>query len=169
MNHWLRRLSLFLVVLAALTLACSEEVILGPAGTDLAQPTPEIAGERAQVVRVIDGDTIVVALDGCEYPVRYVGIDTPERGEPFSQAATDANEQLVGGAAVILVRDISDSDRYDRLLRYVFLPDGTFVNGELVRLGLAQAKMYRPDVAFNDLLESLESEAREAGNGMWGR
>lgn len=168
MKHWLKRLSLVFALLALLGLACSEAVVLGPAGTDLAEPTPEIAGERAEVVRVIDGDTIVVALDGFEYHVRYVGIDTPERGEPFYQAATDANEQLVGGGTVILVRDISDTDRYDRLLRYIYLPDGTFVNGELVRMGLAQAKMYRPDVAFNDLLESLESEARAAGNGMWG-
>lgn len=160
---------LFLVMAAILmtALACSDQVVVGPAATMAPAPTVEILGDEAVVTRVIDGDSVEVALAGAEYRLRYVGIDTPERGQPFYQEAADANERLVGGQRVILVTDISDTDRFGRLLRYVYLPDGTFVNGELVRLGLAQAKMYRPDVAFHEMLAGLESEARAARRGMW--
>jgi len=81
--------------------------------------------------------------------------------------ASAANKALVEGKAVYLEKDVSDTDRYGRLLRYVFLADGTFVNGELVRQGYAQAITYPPDVKYQKLLRALEQEARSRGKGLW--
>ncbi len=125
-------------------------------------------GTQAQVVRVIDGDTIEVMIEGQSYRVRYIGMDTPERGDPFFQEATDANARLVANQTVTLVKDVSETDRYGRLLRYVYLADGTFVNAELVRQGYALVATYPPDVAHQELFVALQQEAREAEVGLWG-
>jgi micrococcal nuclease len=124
--------------------------------------------ETVRVTRVIDGDTIVIS--GGER-VRYIGIDTPELGEepePLAEEATTANREMVDGKTVRLERDVSETDRFGRLLRYVWI-DGTMVNAELVRMGLAEAKEYPPDTRYQPLLEAAELEARLAGRGMWGR
>ncbi len=126
------------------------------------------ASEQALVVRVIDGDTIEVEIAGQNYRVRYIGMDTPERGDLFFQEATDANALLVAGQTVTMVKDVSETDRYGRLLRYVYLADGTFVNAELVRQGYAQVATYPPDVAHQELFVTLQQEAREAAVGLWG-
>jgi endonuclease YncB( thermonuclease family) len=124
-------------------------------------------GEEALVSRIIDGDTIDVLMNGQTYRVRYIGMDTPERGMPFFSEATEANRRLVEGQTVILVKDVSETDRYGRLLRYVYLTSGVFVNAELVRLGFAQIATYPPDVAHQEELLTLQQEAREAGRGLW--
>jgi len=126
------------------------------------------AGEQALVVRVIDGDTIEVEIAGQNYRVRYIGMDTPERGDLFYQKATDANARLVAGQTVTMVKDVSETDRYGRLLRYIYLANGTFVNAELVRQGYAQVATYPPDVAHQELFVTLQQEAREAAMGLWG-
>jgi len=122
---------------------------------------------------VIDGDTIEVAIDGQKFRLRYIGIDAPEtvkentRVEWMGPEASAANAALVKGKQVYLEKDVSETDRYGRLLRYVFLADGTFVNGELVRQGYAQAITYPPDVKYQKLLRALEREARDAARGLW--
>jgi len=124
--------------------------------------------EKATVTQVIDGDTIIIDTG---HTVRYIGIDTPEVHpvpEAYGSEARLANQELVEGKEVTLERDVSETDRYGRLLRYVYV-DETFVNGELVRLGLAEAKAYPPDTRYQDILEQLESEARQAGQGMWAK
>ena len=137
-----------------------------PAATPVTQPAvPD--GDLAAVTRIIDGDTIEVTLDGVSYRVRYIGMDTPERGDFFFSEATEANRQLVEGALVILVKDVSETDRYGRLLRYVYLADGTFVNAELVRQGYAVGATFPPDVRHQALFLALEREARAAGRGLW--
>lgn len=123
------------------------------------------AGDRATVTEIVDGDTIGVALNGMTYRVRYIGMDTPERGDYFFSEATEANRTLVEGQEVILVKDVSETDRYGRLLRYVYLEDGTFVNAELVRPGYAVIATFPPDVRHQELFLELEREAREA---CWG-
>ena len=115
------------------------------------------------VQRVIDGDTVVLANGE---RVRYIGMDTPERGEPFFDEATDFNRRLVEGKRVGLVKDQSEVDRFGRLLRYVFAGD-ILVNAELVREGLAEAKRYEPDVKFTDCFDALMQEARDGQRGMW--
>ncbi len=130
-----------------------------------APPTPTApVGEEARVLRVIDGDTVVVAIEGRNRRVRYVGINTPERDEPCSDAATAANRRLVGGRRVTLVRDTEDVDRYGRLLRYIYVGD-TFVNEVLVRDGFAENFVWEPNTRFADHFRALEAEARAAGRG----
>ena len=124
--------------------------------------------ETAKVTRVIDGDTIVIQGD---YRVRYIGIDTPEihpTVEDYGIEAWEVNRELVEGKEIRLEMDVSETDKYGRLLRYVYVDD-TFVNAELVRLGLAEARAYPPDTRYQDELETLESEARQAGRGMWAK
>lgn len=138
-----------------------------------ATATPEsgavpAGGTRAQVVNIVDGDTIDVVIEDEQYRVRYIGMDTPERGKTFYDEATEANATLVAGREVILVKDVSETDRYGRLLRYVYLPNGTFVNASLVRNGYAQATTFPPDVAHADEFAALEQQAREEGTGLWG-
>lgn len=127
----------------------------------------EVTGDLATVTRIIDGDTIEVEINGETYRVRYIGMDTPEEGDDFYDQATEANSQLVEGQTVLLVKDVSETDRFGRLLRYVYLQDGTFVNAELVKQGFALAATFPPDVAFQDLFVALQQEARDEGNGLW--
>lgn len=120
------------------------------------------------VTEVIDGDTIILA--GGER-VRYIGIDTPEmrpQPEPFAKQATEANRALVEGKSVRLERDVSETDRYDRLLRYVWV-DGKMVNTELLKMGLATAKAYPPDTRYQAYFAVVEAEAKAAGRGMWAK
>ena len=123
--------------------------------------------EIALVISITDGDTIWVDILGEESRVRYIGIDTPEIGfddrpaEPFAEEATTANAALVEDELVVLETDVSETDDFGRLLRYVWLaPDddtadsgaGTWrlVNLELVRAGLAEARDYPPDTKYSD-------------------
>jgi micrococcal nuclease len=128
----------------------------------------------AQVVSITDGDTIRVQFGGREYPVRYIGMDTPETHfgvEPLGPEAADANARLVAGRQVVLEKDVSETDKYGRLLRYVWLRDDSgwlLVNLELVRLGFAQVATYPPDVKYTDsLLLPAQRAARAAGIGLW--
>lgn len=138
---------------------------------------PTGATQQARVVRVVDGDTIRVEIDGQEFPLRYIGIDTPETVHPskpvewMGKEASDANRGLVEGQMVVLEKDVSETDRYGRLLRYVWLTDGAgwlLVNHELVRLGFAQASTYPPDVKYTDLFLDAQRAARDGGLGLWG-
>jgi micrococcal nuclease len=86
------------------------------------------------VVYVVDGDTIDVQLGDFIQRVRYIGMNTPERGEPCAREATAANMALVDGQTVTMARDVSETDRYGRPLRYVYAK-GVFVNAALVADG----------------------------------
>ncbi|HEX6117604.1 MAG TPA: thermonuclease family protein [Solirubrobacterales bacterium] len=128
---------------------------------------------EAEVLRVIDGDTIEVDLGGDEEDVRYIGIDTPESaipGEPvecFGKEASAANERLVDGETVRLVFDAERRDRYGRLLAYVYAGD-TFVNASLVEDGFATTLEIEPNTARAGQLGRLETAAGRAGAGLWG-
>ena len=141
------------------------------------QLEPRATLEAAEVIRVVDGDTIVVSLEGEEPTVRYIGIDAPESVAPgtpdecLGEQAAGANADLVGDGIIYLERDVSETDRFDRLLRYAWVRRGDgwlMVNAELVRLGFADAHDYPPDVRHSELLEQMEREARERASGMWG-
>lgn len=128
-----------------------------------------------EVIYVNDGDTITVRANNQEDKVRFIGIDTPEKDHPsrpiqcYSYAATDYLTELIGDNDVKLVADPTNSnrDRYDRLLRYVYLPDGTLLNAKLIEEGYAFAYTSFPVTKMNEFLE-LETQAREAGRGLWG-
>jgi micrococcal nuclease len=146
-----------------------------PAATPSAPalPTPGPTAVFARVVRVVDGDTIEVDIQGKFYTVRYIGIDTPKTVHPnrpvecFGKEASRRNRQLVEGKVVTLEKDVSETDRYGRLLRYVWV-DGQMVNAVLVTEGYARTYTYPPDVKYAHLFLQLEREAREASRGLWG-
>ena len=135
-----------------------------------------ISGERMLVTEVVDGDTIQINGD---QTVRFIGIDTPETKDPrrpvgcFGKEASNKTKELLFGKEVILQKDVSETDKYQRILRYVFLPleDGTilFVNDYLVREGFATVYTYPPDVKYEERLRKAEKEAKENKRGLWGR
>jgi micrococcal nuclease len=138
----------------------------GDAGT-----APE---QAARVVEVIDGDTVALATGRL---VRYIGMDAPEvrrrehghwvyDPEPFGVAALEENRRLVEGRPVRLRFDVERTDRFGRLLAYVFLGD-VLVNEALVREGLARAHRYGRNAAMAVRLEAAERDARAARRGMW--
>lgn len=164
-----RRLSP-LLVLAVVAVLLAQRAGLGSGGA------PPAGGDArtARVVRVVDGDTIVVALGGRQERVRYIGVDTPETVKPqtpvqcFGKAASAANRRLVAGRRVRLVADVEARDRYGRLLAYVYRePDGLFVNAELVRRGFATVATFPPNVRHAARLRALAAQARRAGRGLW--
>ena len=109
--------------------------------------------QRAQIVHIVDGDTITVLVDGAIERVRYIGVNAPEYGEDGGPLAATLNTYLVGGY-VNLVKDKSDRDEYGRLLRYVYNMDGNHIGCELVKLGVAEVTLYPPDTKkARELLE----------------
>jgi micrococcal nuclease len=154
-----RRAALLLVVILALS-ACQ---LLAPP----APPTPSAAaGEQGLVTHIVDGDTIDVLIDGQEFRVRYIGVNTPERDEPCYADATDANAALVRGQSVTLVKDVRETDVYDRLLRYIYVGD-VFVNAALVEAGYAESVHYPPDTAHAAEFDQLAAQARADQRGCW--
>lgn len=138
-------------------------------GTPTTSPTTTSStrGDEAKVIRIVDGDTIEVLLRGNSETVRYVGIDTPERGQPGYRAAREANRALVGGQTVYLQKDKSDRDAFGRLLRYIYLEDGTLVNAKMIVDGMAQPVEYKPDTARANEFRQLALEAAKAKRGFW--
>jgi len=122
---------------------------------------------------VVDGDTIHVEVGGKDYRLRYIGIDTPETVDPrrpvgcFGKEASEQNRRLVEGRIVGLEKDVSETDSFDRLLRYVWVED-VMVTSALVEQGYAFAATYPPNVRYSTLFASLQAEARNGGRGLWG-
>lgn len=174
------------VAVLLLAAACSDETATTstPSAETSRSPSSSPAAARASstlppgltsamVTRVVDGDTIEVEIGGREFTLRYIGINTPETVDPrrpvecFGQESSDFNKQLVLGKSVGLEKDVSETDAFGRLLRYVWL-NGEMVNATLVREGYAQASAYPPDVRYQDVFSSLQTEAAGAGRGLWG-
>jgi micrococcal nuclease len=132
------------------------------------------AGERAtaEVLRVVDGDTIEVLLEGEEEDVRYIGVDTPESvapGEPvecFGEEASDFNAGLVEGEEVVLVFDAELRDQYGRLLAYVYVGE-MLVNAELLAQGFARTLEIEPNTSKAPRFERVEQRAGAVGRGLW--
>jgi micrococcal nuclease len=142
---------------------------------------------EARVVRVVDGDTVVVLRAGREERVRLIGVDTPEL-HPSPKLDRDAERsgrdraaiQAMGTRAaqftqaellarlVRIERDVQARDRYGRTLAYLWLDDGRLFNAELVRAGYARVLTIPPNVKYAARLLALEREARRAGRGLWG-
>ncbi|WP_346773966.1 thermonuclease family protein [Brevibacillus sp. SYP-B805] len=142
--------------------------LLAGCGQAPAQPN----GERETTVkRVIDGDTFET-IEGER--VRMIGIDTPESVkpnspvEPYGKEASRYTKALIEGKTVRLEFDVEPKDKYGRLLAYVYLPDGTFVNEKIMRDGYAQVMTIPPNVKYADRLLQAERAARKEGKGLWG-
>jgi micrococcal nuclease len=134
------------------------------------------AGEQpVPVVRVVDGDTIIVRLAGKNERVRLIGIDTPESVKPNTpvqcfapEASARTKALLPAGSSVRLVRDVDLRDRYGRLLAYVYrASDNLFVNLALAVDGYASAYTYPPNVAHAGEFVAAAGQARDAGRGLW--
>jgi micrococcal nuclease len=161
-----RRLLLALVAVALVAALYAR----GPGG-DRGTPT----SLEGRVSRVVDGDTIHVALARGDEDVRYIGIDTPETHHPgmgiqcYGAAATTFNAHLIAGQRVRLVPGVEQRDRYGRLLAYVYrMRDGLLVNAELARDGYARAMAIAPNTRLAARFGSLIEQARRAGRGLWG-
>lgn len=179
-------LSLFLlclfVVFAGLSLTRTQLEEVAPQSSSLEKKsTPRTAPmqkqtsvlgtgeELATVIKVVDGDTIRLG-DG--RTVRYIGIDTPETVDLrkpvqcFGNEAALKNKELVEGKQVRLEKDVSETDRHGRLLRYIYV-DNLFINDHLVRQGYAYASSYPPDVKYQVQFVNAQKEARENNRGLW--
>jgi len=119
---------------------------------------------EARVVRITDGDTIVVEIDGKEYKLRYIGIDSPEGYLGIESA--EYNRKLIEGKTVTLIKDVSETDSFDRLLRYVIVGD-VFINYEMVNKGYAKSGSWPPDTACDDTFRQAQTNAQTSKLGMW--
>ncbi|UCC61820.1 MAG: thermonuclease family protein [Anaerolineae bacterium] len=148
-----------MLAVALLTLA------LALVGCDLFQAGGETgeSEERVRVSQVVDGDTVELA-NGRK--VRYLGVNTPERGQPFYEEAKQFNAELVADKTVRLELDVDTIDQYGRTLAHVFVGD-RHVNLELVRQGYANVYTVPPNVKYSEELLAAEREAREEGRGLW--
>ena len=118
--------------------------------------------DYGRVTKVIDGDNIEVEIEGINYRVRYIGMDTPEDEYEVSRY----NSDQVLGKEVVMVKDVSETDQNDRLLRYVLVGE-SFVNYELVSAGFANAVAYPPNVACEQTFREAEQEAIDECRGFW--
>ncbi|MDP3724697.1 MAG: thermonuclease family protein [bacterium] len=115
------------------------------------------------VRRVIDGDTVELEGGG---RVRLIGIDTPEVGDCYATEATLYLRSLIEGKSVALEKDVSETDRYHRLLRYIWIDD-VFVNEQLVQGGFAHSSTFPPDVKYQQRFIEAERQSRGAKEGLW--
>jgi len=155
-------------------------VLLGFGYLNNKQPAPtEVLGTTSpgfyKVSEIADGDTITVHMDGKEERVRMIGVDTPETKDPrkpvqcFGQAASAFTKQLIGSQPVRLEADPlgSNRDRYDRLLRYVYLPDSRLVEAEIIKEGYGFAYTSFP-FTKSDEFTAYQRDARQNSRGLWG-
>lgn len=127
-----------------------------------------------QVTEVADGDTITVDMEGKSEKIRFIGVDTPETHDPrkavqcFGEAASNYTKNIIGGNRVRLEADPlnTNRDRYDRLLRYVYLPDGRLVNAEIVKQGYGFAYLGFPFSKSNEF-KAYQQQARQENRGLW--
>lgn len=148
-------------------------ILLVPKPKDVSAPTALQAGYY-KIAQFDDGDTVVVDMNGAEETIRFIGVDTPETHDPrkpvqcFGHAAADFTKNLIGDNPIRLEADPTNTnrDRYNRLLRYVYLPDGTLVNLEIVKQGYGFAYLSFP-VQKMEEFKTAQKEAREANRGLW--
>ncbi|GEM_PF-2379354 len=125
-------------------------------------------GLEATVVRVVDGDTLIVRLaNGKEERVRLLGVDTPEKTQPMGQLAKKFTEDMVLGRRVVLEFEKNKRGRYGRLLAYVWI-DGVLLNEELLRAGMAYLYVFTRKMKYYSRLVEAQKFAKENKLGVWG-
>ena len=173
------------VVSLVMLASCAPHQVMLDHQAPATRPQEPSGFESATVTRVVDGDTVEVMITaitpgpgagqttiGDHYKVRLIGIDTPESVAPgtpvecFAREASAATKALLEGTEVSLVKDAEETDRYDRLLRYIYMAD-EMANARLVTNGYAFAYTYPPNIRHSELFVQLQREARENGRGLW--
>jgi len=161
------RTSVIGVAVALAITACSTGS--GSTTTGPATPTSSIAtsppGTTGDVVRVLDGDSLVVSVDGEEAEVRLIGINAPEGSECHGDESRDTLRELLASGEVTLVADVEDTDQYGRLLRYLYVR-GLNINVALLANGDAIA--LQGDHSGDSEFAAVSDAAAEEGLGMWG-
>lgn len=136
--------------------------------------TANVPAGYYRVTEFVDGDTIAVDMDGRTEKVRFIGVDTPETHKPnspvqcFGEAAAAFTKATIGSSGVRLEADPTNSNRdvYDRLLRYVYVPDGRLINLEIIKQGYGFAYVSFPFTKLDEF-RAAQVEAREASRGLW--
>jgi micrococcal nuclease len=159
----------------ASTSATATPVPTATPATTQAPSMPKSGLERAVVRSVVDGDTLDVAINGRTRRIRLIGVDTPETTHPsrpvecFGREASRFLTELVNGQTVLLESDPSqgDRDRYNRLLRFVWLPDGRLVNYEIIAQGYGFEYTFSVPYVYQAQFKAAQRAAREAQTGLW--
>ncbi|WP_311480772.1 thermonuclease family protein [uncultured Anaerococcus sp.] len=177
-------LRLIFAIFLALTLtSCDQNLKQNEIQMESAKEEKQIY-QKAKVKYAVDGDTIWVDIDGKDEKVRFVGVNTPEiakDGKPaefMADEAKDFTNSILKNKEIYLEKDISDRDKYDRLLRYIWLEEPSTnpslsdiekntLNGILVKEGLAYANYYKPDIKYQEYLKELERSAQDNKLGIW--
>ncbi|MDO8486216.1 MAG: thermonuclease family protein [Candidatus Staskawiczbacteria bacterium] len=173
------KILLFLIILALILISVSFAIYFFKFRISEETKAPaaevrEIISGIYQITKVIDGDTIEVKIKDKQELVRLIGINTPEVDSPYTKEecfgpeASDYAKKLLDKKEVYLIPDkqSSDRDKYNRLLRYVFLPDGLFVNAEILKNGFAYNYIYEP-FEFMKQFDFWEKEAKKNKIGLW--
>ena len=174
MNRLIKRQIFYLIVIFLICFLFSfifnhsktNQTVFVPTISPTSTPIPK---QLVKVSYVIDGDTIIV---NGNKKVRYIGINTSELktqttpDECFAREALDENKKLLENKQIILEKDVSETDKYGRLLRYVWA-DNIFVNDFLVRNGFAKIDTYPPDTKYYYQFKQAEKEAEENNRGLW--
>lgn len=139
--------------------------------------SPSSNGLRVKsfVLKVVDGDTIDVLINGKSQAVRLIGIDTPEVVDPrkpvqcFGEQASQKAKSILGGKNIFLESDPSqrDKDKYQRLLRYIYLEDGTNFNLMMIMQGFAHEYTYNLPYKYQSEFKAAQKTARQKGIGLW--
>ncbi|MBP2014718.1 thermonuclease family protein [Anaerococcus degeneri] len=175
---------IILALLFAVTLTSCQEIPKENINQDEFASNDLQIYQKAKVKYAVDGDTIWVDIDGKDEKVRFVGVNTPEvakDGEPaefMADEAKDFTNKTIKNKEIYLEKDISDRDKYDRLLRYIWLEkpvdnptlndiETKTLNGILVKEGLAFANYYKPDIKYQEYLKKLEKSAQDNKKGIW--
>ena len=147
---------------------------INPSSNSTSDNTSNISSELYKVVRVVDGDTIIIDYKGTEERVRLIGVDTPESVHPdkeknteFGTTASNFSKELLTDKYVKIELDVQERDQYGRILAYVYLND-VMVNKTLLQEGYAKVATYPPNVKYVDDFTSIQEEARNNKKGLWG-
>lgn len=157
-----------LVIFVFLFIFNRNKITFAPTILPTSTPT-SLPKQLVKLSYVIDGDTIIVDDNK---KVRYIGINTPELktqispDECFARKALDENKKLLANKQIFLEKDVSETDKYRRLLRYVYVGD-LFVNDYLIRNGFAKIDTHPPDTKYYYQFKQAEQEARDNNRGLW--
>lgn len=170
-----RLINILIALLAAVVVLLQQRSYLQQPATNTKQVIEQSTPGLYQVTKFDDGDTIQVDMEGKKETIRFIGVDTPETHDPrkpiqcFGKAAAAFTKNVIGENRVRLEADPTNSnrDRYQRLLRYVYLPDGTLVNKKIIAEGYGFALVSFPFQKMEEF-KAVQVTAREQNKGLWG-